>query len=79
MKPSIYPRSPSILAGHAPPQITSMLVVILEELPGYPGLPGVHKHDPRSGRTVSRNFQLALRSCLFRIEVVSNIKVSEPS
>jgi hypothetical protein len=41
-----------------------MLLVVLEELLGYPGLPGAHKHDPRGGDTVSRNMQLALRSRL---------------
>jgi hypothetical protein len=46
-----------------------MLLVVLEELLGYPGLPGAHKHDPRGGDTVSRNTQLALSSRLFRIEI----------
>lgn len=64
MKASIYPRRPSILAGHAPPQVACMLLVILEELLGYPGLPGAHKHDPLSPGTCNW-----LRSCLFRIEV----------
>jgi hypothetical protein len=41
-----------------------MLLVVLEELLGYPGLPGAHKHDLRGGDTVSRNMQLALRSRL---------------
>jgi hypothetical protein len=46
-----------------------MLLVVLEELLGYPGLSGAHKHDPWGSHIVSRNMQLSLRSCQFRIEV----------